>query len=82
MRVSGGLRHLMKRDKNRCHLCGLKVSREEASRDHVKPRSQGGQSCKSNLALAHKDCNLLRDTTPVDTRITQRGWRWLKEERS
>lgn len=66
---------LMKRDKNRCHICGQKVLRSEASRDHVVPRSEGGSGAASNLALAHRKCNNERHTDPVDTRVTPRGWR-------
>jgi 5-methylcytosine-specific restriction endonuclease McrA len=73
--MGGGLRHLMKRDKNRCHICHLKVEPGDASRDHLVPRSKGGSSAKANLALAHKWCNNARMADPTATRATPRGWR-------
>lgn len=72
---SKALRHLMRRDKNLCHICGLKVLLSEASRDHVQPRSKGGKTSANNLALAHKACNNARQVAPTDTRVTPRGWR-------
>ena len=44
---------IYERDSAICHLCGNYVPRREASRDHVKPRSQGGRSKMLNLRLAH-----------------------------
>ena len=72
---SSGLIALMKRDKGLCHVCGQGVRLDEASRDHLIPRSAGGSSARSNLALAHKWCNNQRGDKPTKTRATPRGWR-------
>lgn len=59
----------------RCHLCDgpmtlrrvpgahpSHTSDDFASFDHIKPFSEGGTAERSNLALAHKLCNLRRGT--------------------
>lgn len=56
---------IYERDSAICHLCGNFVPREQASRDHVKPRSQGGRSKMLNLRLAHASCNSRRGSKPV-----------------
>lgn len=54
------------RDKNRCHLCGERVSRKpyphpmSASLDHVVPLSQGGDHVPENVRLAHLSCNVAK----------------------
>lgn len=79
VRISGQLRHLRKRNKNLCHVCGLKVKAEDASRSHIVARSKGGKSSRDNLALAHKWCNSrLGAAIVTDTRVTSAGWRRVK----
>lgn len=51
---------LGQRDGWRCHLCGKSVRREEATRDHLLPRSLGGSNRATNLRLAHMMCNAKR----------------------
>jgi 5-methylcytosine-specific restriction endonuclease McrA len=48
---------LYRRDKGVCYLCEKPVRREEASKDHVVPKSKGGLNTKNNLALTHNYCN-------------------------
>lgn len=43
-----------------CALCGEYVSLEEASRDHIVPRSRGGSNARDNIQLTHKSCNNLK----------------------
>lgn len=57
---------IYERDSGVCHLCGNFVPREQASRDHVKPRSQGGRSKMLNLRLSHASCNSRRGSMPVE----------------
>lgn len=40
-----------------CALCGGYVELEDASRDHIIPRSQGGGNGRDNIQLTHKTCN-------------------------
>lgn len=50
----------------RCHLCGLPVLPEDATRDHVIPRSLGGPDSGENIKLAHGSCNGARGDIPVE----------------
>jgi 5-methylcytosine-specific restriction endonuclease McrA len=57
------IQELMKRDKMKCQLCGLKIKDYwEASIDHIVSRSQGGSDEIENLQLAHPKCNNKKNT--------------------
>ena len=43
-----------------CWICRQFVPRDQASRDHLLPKSLGGTYEKANMALAHKVCNSKR----------------------
>lgn len=45
------------RDGGRCQYCGARVSRREATYDHVVPRAQGGRTTWENIAIACLPCN-------------------------
>ncbi len=45
------------RDKGRCQYCAKKVSRPEATYDHVVPRAQGGLTRWDNIVIACVPCN-------------------------
>ncbi len=45
------------RDKGLCGYCGLKVTRADATFDHVLPRSQGGTARWDNIVIACFPCN-------------------------
>jgi len=53
------------RDDKTCHICGEDVYLEDASRDHLVPKSHGGSMTFENVALAHRECNSRRGTKPV-----------------
>lgn len=62
---------LGERDKWHCHLCSGAINPyargpRGPSRDHVRPRSQGGSDDLGNLRLAHSDCNWARQAIPLD----------------
>jgi 5-methylcytosine-specific restriction endonuclease McrA len=40
-----------------CWVCGKHVSAEEATLEHIRPRSEGGSSHLENLAISHGECN-------------------------
>ena len=40
-----------------CWLCGNHVAREQATLEHIKPLSEGGNSHVDNLAISHGHCN-------------------------
>lgn len=45
------------RDHGRCQYCGVQVTRQEATYDHVLPRAQGGKTTWDNIAIACFRCN-------------------------
>lgn len=45
------------RDEGRCSYCASRVSRQEATYDHVVPRAQGGQTVWENVVIACVPCN-------------------------
>ena len=40
-----------------CWVCGLPVARDDATLEHIKPLSEGGNSHLENLAISHAVCN-------------------------
>lgn len=50
----------------RCVWSGKKLSFKEATREHMKPRSEGGGNGWENLAIADKSLNSERGSTPVE----------------
>ena len=56
---------IWRRDHATCHLCGRWCALEDASRDHVKPRYEGGRTTWDNIRLAHRHCNSRRGHMPV-----------------
>lgn len=58
---------IYERDGWRCHLCGKRVdgrlngnARMGPTLDHVVPLSKGGEHSRANVALAHRQCNILK----------------------
>ena len=43
-----------------CWVCGSHVAREDATLEHIKPQSEGGNSHLENLAISHAVCNRTR----------------------
>jgi 5-methylcytosine-specific restriction endonuclease McrA len=56
------------REEKVCWLCNKPVAIEDATRDHVIPKSLGGIGHRSNLRLAHADCNRLRGNGGFDNK--------------
>lgn len=48
---------ILKRDKNRCRYCRVKLTNETANLDHVKPWQSGGATLDKNLVACCQDCN-------------------------
>ena len=40
-----------------CWLCGEHVEHADATLEHIQPRSEGGSSHQTNLAISHAKCN-------------------------
>ncbi len=49
-----------------CWVCGQPVAQADATLEHIKPLSEGGNSHLENLAISHAVCNRTRppNTTP------------------
>lgn len=73
------LKELFERDNGICYICGGECSWEDKktvngiviygnyypSRDHVIPKSKGGENSWDNLRLAHRICNSLKHDSPL-----------------
>lgn len=58
---------VFKRDLLMCRYCGLKLSREDATLDHVMPRSRYGGNGVKNLVTCCGPCNQVKaDMTPEE----------------
>ena len=58
------------RDRGACQYCGRKVTRAEATYDHVVPRWQGGPTRWENIVIACVGCNQKKGgKTPVEARM-------------
>ena len=51
------LYHVFVRDQGVCHICEKRVYAKDASIDHVKPLSKGGDHVPDNVKLSHLKCN-------------------------
>lgn len=60
------------RDLYRCKLCGKQLTYEDATLDHVIPRSRGGSGALNNLVTACKPCNQWKD----DKMMREHGYEW------
>lgn len=50
-----------------CWVCGQPVDRADATLEHIKPLSEGGNSHLENLAISHALCNQQRGRPPIIT---------------
>lgn len=48
-----------------CWVCGLPVLHADATLEHIKPLSEGGNSHLENLAISHAVCNHERGRPPI-----------------
>lgn len=61
---------LFARDAQLCLYCGLQCGRQQLTRDHVVPRSQGGEDCWENVVSACLACNTRKGgRTPTQARM-------------
>ena len=64
-------RNIFARDNNQCQYCGKKFPTSELSLDHVRPRSQGGQTTWDNIVCSCVDCNVRKGgRTPRQANMT------------
>lgn len=50
-------RKLYLSQRGRCHWCDKRILLQDATLDHVMPRSKGGANHQFNLVVACRDCN-------------------------
>lgn len=77
---SPSLRNLKRRDKNTCQYCGKTelASGEKWTRDHIFPRSRGGEHIWENLVLSCSTCNNRKgDLTPSEAKMTLLTKPWV-----
>jgi len=66
-------RLVCQRDEWTCMYCGIPVSQDTYSIDHILPRAQGGRSTFDNTVCACKPCNSKKaDKTPKQARMKLR----------
>ncbi|XXF79547.1 HNH endonuclease [Myxococcaceae bacterium GXIMD 01537] len=78
LRGPGGVKfsreNVYMRDGCRCQYCHRKVSRPEATYDHVLPRAQGGRTTWENIVIACVPCNQRKgNRTPAQAGMTLRA---------
>lgn len=49
-----------------CFFCGKRLTRNEATVDHILAKSKGGKSSAKNFAIACVQCNQLKADKPTD----------------
>jgi 5-methylcytosine-specific restriction endonuclease McrA len=58
------------RDSGKCQYCALRLSRPEATYDHVLPRAQGGLTTWDNVVICCVPCNRRKgNQTPAQARM-------------
>lgn len=66
-RTSFNNRMLFRRDQHMCMYCGRQYGIADLTRDHVKPKAQGGEDMWENVVAACKRCNQAKaDQTPEE----------------
>jgi hypothetical protein len=62
-RTSGYAKGNIKRH-SKCPYCGVKLTTENATTDHIVPISNGGNNCQVNLVVCCEKCNIERGNLP------------------
>jgi 5-methylcytosine-specific restriction endonuclease McrA len=67
-RTSGFAKEFLEENKNcECIYCGTKLTKENATADHIVPISKGGNNTQINLIVCCKDCNSERGNLSFKT---------------
>lgn len=62
--------NLLYRDSHKCQYCSVELKRENATIDHVIPKSRGGKTIWENVVIACSICNLKKGrNTPLEARM-------------
>jgi 5-methylcytosine-specific restriction endonuclease McrA len=57
LKASFNRRTIYRRDNNTCQYCGIKMTNDELSLDHIVPKCQGGVTNWENIVVACLACN-------------------------
>jgi 5-methylcytosine-specific restriction endonuclease McrA len=64
-------RNLLRRDRSTCQYCGMRMSPDRLTIDHVMPKRKHGKTCFENCVMACKKCNSYKaDRTPAEAGMT------------
>jgi len=63
--LSSNREYVYYRENGLCFYCHAELTKEEATMDHLHPRSKGGQASVSNLVLSCQLCNNLKGSRDV-----------------
>lgn len=69
---------LLKRDGNKCKICGFELSDTDISIDHIIAKCNGGSNRLENLQLVHRHCNSMKNQY-IDEPIYKGKKPWAKE---
>jgi 5-methylcytosine-specific restriction endonuclease McrA len=58
---SANTRNILIRDGFKCAYCGMRLTMNTATKDHIIPESKGGKTTMMNLVAACKPCNSRKD---------------------
>jgi len=59
-------KEIFERDKYKCHYCGQTVTVENATLDHLIPRSKDGDDSKENLVVSCFECNSIKSGKTIE----------------
>lgn len=61
---------LVKRDRNTCQYCGIRLTASQVTVDHVLPKAQGGKTTFTNCVVCCQNCNNKKaDRTPEQAKM-------------
>lgn len=57
---------IFRRDNGECSYCGVSLTIQTMTLDHIIPKCKGGTDDKTNLTACCERCNSLKDNMPLD----------------
>jgi hypothetical protein len=73
-RTSGYAKDFIENNKSaKCIYCGIELTNENATADHIIPISEGGNNCQVNLIVCCKNCNIERGNVAFKKFLYSKG---------
>lgn len=69
---------LLRETESCCIYCGRLLTKETASRDHIRPYCHGGTDTMENFVVSCKRCNVKKDSMPVSAFVSSQGHEFSK----